>query len=191
MSFVKNIFISIFITSAMFFGVSCEKEKSNVKVAKIYIQAFNLKDYDIMEYVLADTFEIEEMGSTQKYIKADYRKSLDWDEVFETKYQIENISKTDSITTVLALRTSKRITYLHEEPFKCKMIFHIQQNKINRIEIDVINFNLETFNRNWVMFTKWLKDTDPDNYQNLTADHTKESAEFFVTKFEEFKKNKN
>ncbi|MCG8697511.1 MAG: hypothetical protein MI922_05615 [Bacteroidales bacterium] len=191
MRLVKKIYISVVISSIMFLGAGCEKEKSNVKVAKIYIQAFNLKDYDIMEYVLADTFEIEEMGSTQKYIKADYRKSLDWDEVFETKYQIEDISKTDSITTVLAQRTSKRISYLHEEPFKCKMIFHIQQNKIGRIEIDVINFNLETFNRNWVTFTKWLKDTDPDNYNNLTADHTKESAEFFVAKFEEFKLSNN
>ncbi|MFD0862588.1 hypothetical protein ACFQ1M_10275 [Sungkyunkwania multivorans] len=157
-------------------SISCnnaEKEIDKVEIAKQYFEVLDNSDYAKMSDWFADSLKTIEGEHKSVYSKTEYLEFLKWDFVFDPDYEILEIEQKDGMVKARISKTDKRISFLHEKPFITNQTLRFQKDKIISVEIDYVNFDFPTWEKNKNRLLSWIDKNHPElngSINDLTAD---------------------
>ncbi len=184
----KSIVLLLLLTIGLISCKSSEKEINRVEIAKQYFNVLDNSDYSKMSDWFADSLTIIEGEYKQTYSKNDYQEFLKWDAVFAPKYEILEISQSNGIVKAKISKMDKRISFLHEEPFITNQIIKFKKDKIISIEIEYMDFNEVTWERNRNGLLSWIDETYPA-LNGFINDQTESGGIKFLKAIELYKNN--
>jgi hypothetical protein len=145
--------------------VSCKKSENKidrVEIAKQYYSDLDDSSFSNMSYWFADSLKIIEGEHITMYSKNDYIEFLKWDSVFNPSYDILEIEEQNDIVKAKISKMDKRIFFLHEKPFVTHQIIRFQNDKIISVEIDYLNFDYPTWEKNKNGLLSWIDANHPE-----------------------------
>lgn len=172
--------------------ISCktsEKEIDKVEIAKQYFEVLDTSDYSGMSQWFGDSLKTIEGVYEQTYSKSNYLEFLKWDSVFEPNYEILEIDETDGTVKAKISKIDKRIAFLHEEPFVTNQTIKFQNEKIISVEIEYVDFNETTWERNRNELLNWVEYNHPE-LNGFINDQTEFGGIQFLKAIELYKNKK-
>jgi len=136
-------------------------------VIKKYYKAYNSKNYKKLDKIIADNIIVIEMNYTVLNSKTDFINLVKWGEVFDSKNKKSEIREENGVYITEEIQDSERIQFLYGHALKSKTTFTIKNGKISKIEVDLLDFNLEKMNKKRNEFMSWVKINHPHKLSTI------------------------
>ena len=143
-------------------------EKTNdIDLIKEYYEAYNSKDYKTLEKLVSEDIIVIEMNYKVLETKTAFIDLIQWGEVFNAKNEIVSIKEENGVYIIDETQDSERIQFLYGQSLKAKTTITVENGKISKIDIDLIDFDIDKMSkgRNELLF--WVKVNHPDKLSNL------------------------
>lgn len=184
----KNIFL-LLLTIGFISCKNSEKKTNSVRIAEQYFQALDNSDYSKIMNHFGDSIKTIEGEHKNIYSKNEYLEILKWDLVFEPNYKILEIEYKDGIVKAEISKIGKRINFLHEKPFVMNQMITFKKGKIRVIEIDYLNFDYPTWDRNKNELLNWVNENYPE-LNGFINDQTENGGMKFLKAIERYNNRK-
>lgn len=150
--------LNLFLALALLFIAfsSASDENTHESIVKRYFVAYNQKDYATLNALISDQIVLTEMRQTVLQSKAAFFDLVEWGEELNSKNKLKKLSSVDGKIVTTETERSDRIKFLYGKPIKANTTFTIQDGKIIRIEVDLIDFDLSRMIQKKEQFENWL-----------------------------------
>ncbi|WP_282081427.1 hypothetical protein [Aquimarina algiphila] len=185
----RIIILLSFLTIAFLSCKTSKEEIDQLEIAKQYFKVLDNSDYTGIKIWFADSLITKEGEYKQVYSQNEYLEFLKWDSVFDPNYEILEIEQQDGIIKAKISKMDKRIFFLHEEPFITNQSIRFQKNKIVTVEIDYVNFNEKTWEKNKTKLLTWIDENHPE-LNGFIYDQTETGGIKFLKAIELYKNRK-
>ena len=159
--------------------VGCNQEPKKMdKVALVekYYQAMNYSDYSKVTGMFYDSIRFNEMDNTRTFTNEGYRDLIQWDSVFNPKYQILDIKEEGEELHLKISKECDRIMFLQGRPFVSKEVIRFKEGAIYSIDIvEYIDFNDSLWIANRENLVSWIGEHHPE-LNGFIYDQTKQGA---------------
>lgn len=186
---MNKILILLVLTMGFISCKDSEEEMNTIEIAKQYYKVLDNSDYPKINAWFADSLITKEGGYVQHYSQSEYLEFLKWDAVFDPSYEILEIEQLDGFVKAKISKIDKRIFFLHEEPFITNQVIRFQKDKIISVEIDYVNFNEKTWERNKTKLLSWIDENYPE-LNGFIYDQTEIGGMKFLKALELYKNRK-
>ena len=160
----RNVFFALFLMLITFSSASDENTQESI--VKRYYASYNQKDYAALNALISDQIVLTEMGHTVLQGKAAYIDLVEWGEALNSENRLKKLSTVNGKIVTTETEHSDRIKFLYGKPIKAKTTFTIRDGKITRIDVDLIDFDLNRMIEKKEQFENWLVATESISSQH-------------------------
>ncbi|NRA12137.1 MAG: nuclear transport factor 2 family protein [Crocinitomicaceae bacterium] len=132
--------LKILFALAILLATSCASSQDE-SIVKSYFKAYNSKDYDKLNTLLADDVLVIDMGYIVLNSKEEFIDMVEWGKVLKGKNKIHSITNKSGEIVVTESQTNDRILFFGEKPVKMNTTFTVKHNVITKIDVEVLNLD--------------------------------------------------
>ena len=176
--------------------ISCtnlEKSAKRIEIAKQYYRMLDQSDQSSIATIIADSLLTKEteFDYQQTFSLKEYIDWLEWDSMFEPKYEILELEQRDEIISAKISKIDKRILFLHGEPIVSNQVIRFDKDKIASIEtIKYLVFKDSIFVKNRDEFVTWVNENHPE-LDGFLHDQTKVGGMKYLKAMEYYEKEQS
>jgi len=163
---IKQLLIIGLISSITSCSVGTEKTK-DIDLINEYYKAYNSRDYNTIEKLVTDNIMLIEMNYKVLETKTAFIDLVQWGEVFNSKNEMGSIKEEKGIYIVDEIQDSERIRFLYGQSLKAQTTFTVENGKISKINIDLIDFDPDKMSKGRNELMSWMKANYPDKLSNI------------------------
>lgn len=143
-----------------------EKTK-DIDLINEYYKAYNSKDYNTIEKLVADNIIVIEMNYKVLETKTAFIDLVQWGEVFNSNNEMGSIKEENGVYIVNEIQDSERIQFLYGQSLIAKTTFTVENGKISKINTDLIDFDPDKMSKGRNELLSWVKANHPDKLSNI------------------------
>lgn len=167
------------------------QSNSKEQLARDYYQALNNSNFERIAQFQFDSVRVKEGPYNSVYSINDYVNWLQWDSVFEPKYEILDVKTEGEAVELTVSKVCQRIQFLNGGPMVSKERLGFKEGKIYDLEIqEFIEFNGEQWNANREELVSWIDEHHPE-LNGFIYDQTLQGGLNYLKALELFKNKKD
>ena len=160
--------IKILILAIILTFTNCSLKKDNISVAERlivgYIDGLNNSDFRGFDKLFSDSIKFLEGDFILANSLDGMRTHFQWDSVFSPRYQIIDLSISDTLNVVTVSKLCKRIKFLHDTSTVYKINFNVNNGQIEKMYIsEYLVFDYKKWISRRDSLLSWIK----QNHQYL------------------------
>ncbi|MEM1257132.1 MAG: hypothetical protein AAGC45_08025 [Bacteroidota bacterium] len=151
---------SIAILTLLF--LACQNPQEE-QLARYYYHALNVSDFERVVQLQYDSVRVKEGPYTASYSVRDYINWLQWDSVFQPKYEILDLKTHGEAVTLRVSKVCQRIQFLNGGPMVSKERIRLKEGKMYELEIqEFISFDNEGWDAKREQLVNWIDAHHPE-----------------------------
>lgn len=181
---MKNFYLLVLLV----LSISCTGQINKVQIVSDFYKASNEYNFSKLSALTYDTVTIIDGDYLMEYDRQAYYEVFQWDSVFSPKYTMIMNEATAADIFVKISTTSKRFSFLGNNPLVTTHKISFTGNKISTIElIEYVGADFKTWVKNRDELVSWTNKNQP-KLKGFIQDMTKTGAENYLKAIDFFSK---
>jgi len=131
-------------------------DEENKTLVESYYTAYNDKDYAQLDILMDENIALLEMEYPVLKGKSNMIEIIQWGEALNSRNELKKIQVENGKVVALEDQISDRIQFLYGEPIQAQTTYTIVDNKITKIDSELLNFDQNRMNVKLQEFKEWV-----------------------------------